>query len=275
MILLNIKIVSPANARLKIARSLHSRSGIMKHGLFLMEGSRFVHDYMSRGKPEWVFLSEEATPHSREVAEKALGYNTEVLELPGKLFAGISDTEASQGIAAVCPLPEANIDSIPRSGVFLFLDAISDPGNMGTIIRSAAAFGCSAVIAGKGSCCPFAPKVTRASAGLNSVVPIEFDMELVSFMKNNADAIEFLGANVSGEDIGNVRPLGSCTGLVIGSEAHGISVEVAKHVNRMVSIPMAKGVDSLNAAVSASILLYHFTATVNDSKNVLRERTQR
>ena len=266
MLLLNIKIVSSANARLKIARNLHSRSGILKQGLFIMEGPRFVHDYMSRGKPEWVFLSEEAAPHSREVAEKALEYNTEVLELPGKLFAGISDTEASQGIAAICPLPETDIDSIPRKGVFLFLDGIADPGNMGTIIRSAAAFGCSVVIAGKGSCCPFAPKVTRASAGLNSVVPIEFDTELVSFMKNNADVIEFLGADASGENISNVRPLGSCIGLVIGSEAHGISLEVASHVNRMISIPMAQGVDSLNAAVSASILLYHFTEAGDDSK---------
>jgi len=272
---MNIKIASPANARLKIARSLHSRSGILKHRLFLMEGPRFVFDYMNREKPEWVFISEEASPHSRAVAEKALESNTEVLELPGKLFAGISDTEVSQGITAVCPLPEVNIDRIPRSGVFLLLDGISDPGNMGTIIRSAAAFGCSSIVAGKGSCCPFAPKVTRASAGMISVVPIEFDSDLVSFMKNNAEVIEFLGANASGEDIGNVRPLGSCTGLVIGSEAHGISVEVAEHVNRMVSIPMVQGVDSLNAAVSASIFLYHFTEAAADGKKVLSDKKQR
>ncbi len=249
-------ITSHSNTKLKIARSLHSRVGILKHGLFLMEGPRFVSDYLSRGTPEWIFISEEAGKLASAVIERAVKRSIEVLEVPWKLFAGISDTEASQGIIAVCSLPSTSIDSIAREGVFLLLDRISDPGNMGTILRSAAAFGCTAVIAGKGGCCPFITKVTRAAAGMNSAVPIVFDADLSAFMQSNSDSIEFIGADASGGDINKLHGKDRCIGLVLGSEAHGISEDTRRHLCGSVAIPMTGGVESLNAAVSASILLY-------------------
>jgi len=255
---MRVKVTSPSNSRLKIARALHSRSGILKHGLFLMEGPRFVYDYLRREKPEWIFISDKAAQLPCAAAEKAMSYDIEVLELPEDLFTGISNTETLQGIVAVCPLPSIDIDSILRKGIYLLLDGISDPGNMGTIIRSAVAFGCNAVIAGKGCCCPFAPKVTRAAAGLNSVVPIVFDIDLAAFMRINEDGMEFIGAEASGEDVDRFNRGDGCLGLVIGSEAHGISEEVGKQLNGTVAIPMTENVESLNAAVSASILLYLF-----------------
>lgn len=251
------KVTSSSNTRLKTARSLHTRSGILKQGLYLMEGPRFVSDYMQRENPEWIIVSEEAAVLSRTTADKAVKSNIDVLEIPRKLFADISDTESSQGITAVCRLPSVNIDSVPRKGIFLLLDRISDPGNMGTIIRSAAAFGCTAVIAGKGSCCPFAPKVTRAAVGMNSVVKVSFDTDLAAFMGSNAEEMEFFGADPSGEDIDKLHRGDRCIGLVIGSEAHGITEEMGKYLTGMVAIPIDNAVESLNAAVSASILLYH------------------
>ncbi|NOQ23592.1 MAG: hypothetical protein GQ565_13215 [Candidatus Aegiribacteria sp.] len=253
---MRLKVISPSNARLKIARSLLSRTGILRHGLFLMEGPRFVSDYLSRGTPEWIFISEEASPLAAAAVEETVRRNIDVLEIPGKLFAGISNTETSQGITAVCPLPSVNIDDIPREGVFLLLDGISDPGNMGAIIRSAAAFGCTAIIAGKAGCCPFTPKVTRAAAGMNSTVPVIFDTDLAAFMESNSDVIEFIGADASGGEIDRLHGIDGTLGLVIGSEAHGISEDTGKHLSGRVAIPMAGGVESLNAAVSASILLF-------------------
>jgi len=253
---MRVNLTSPSNTRLKIARSLHSRAGILKHGLFLMEGPRFVSDYLRGGTPEWIFISEEASPLVAAVVGGTVRRNIDVLEVPGKLFTGISDTGTSQGITAVCRLPAVNTDGIPREGVFLLLDGISDPGNMGTIIRSAAAFGCTAVIVGKSSCCPFTPKVTRAAAGLNATVPLIFDADLAAFMESNSHVIEFIGADASGGNIDQLERTGRCLGLVIGSEAHGISEETAEHLSRTVAIPMVEGVESLNAAVSASILLY-------------------
>ncbi len=253
---MSVKIVSPSNAKLKITRSLHARSGILKNQLFIMEGPRFISDYLCRGEPKWIFVSDMAGRLSGSVVEEAAGMNVPVMEIPDKLFSEISDTQTSQGIAAVCSLPSVNIDDLPREGVFLLLDGISDPGNMGTIIRSAAAFGCTAVIAGRGCCCPFAPKVTRAAAGLNSAVPVAFDTDLVRFMRSNSDVIEFIGADASGEDVKRLHGLEGCVGLVIGSEAHGIKEETAKCCSTKVALRMAGEVESLNAAVSASILLY-------------------
>ncbi len=235
---------------------LLTRSGILKNGLFLMEGPRFVSDYILTGTPEWILLSDNAGALAEAAAQKAAGMNIPIFEIPRKLFDDISGTEVSQGIAAVCPVPSVNISDIPRSGVFLLLDSISDPGNMGTIIRSAAAFGCRAMIAGKGSCCPFSPKVTRAAAGLNSSLPVVFDADLPGFMRENSDIIEFIGADAAGGDIELLQRRKGCLGLVIGSEAHGISEEIRNHLNCTVAIPMTGGVESLNAAVSASILLF-------------------
>ncbi len=253
---MRVKIVSSSNAKLKITRSLRSRSGILKNELFIMEGPRFISDYLSRGVPQWIFVSDTAGSLSGDAASMAVGLNVPVIAIPDKLFSDISDTQTSQGIIAVCPLPSVKIDDIPREGVFLLLDGISDPGNMGTMIRSAAAFGCAAIIAGRGSCCPFTPKVTRAAAGLNSAVPIVFDTDLAAFMRSNSDVIEFIGADASGGGVERLHGLEGCVGLVIGSEAHGIKEETAKCCSGTVALRMTGCVESLNAAVSASILLY-------------------
>ncbi|MCD4701822.1 MAG: RNA methyltransferase [Candidatus Aegiribacteria sp.] len=257
---MRIKVTSPSNTKLKIARSLHSRAGILKHGLFLMEGPRFISDYLKAGTPELILMSDSTGRLSETVAEEAAGMSITVMEISEKLFSDISDTETSQGITAVCPLPSVNIDRFPLKGVFLMLDGISDPGNMGTIIRSAAAFGCTVVITGTGSCCPFAPKVTRAAAGMNATVPIIFDADLAAFMQSNSHTMEFIGADASGGNIDRLHGRDRCTGLVIGSEAHGISEEIKKHLSWTVAIPLVGGVESLNAAVSASILLYELGA---------------
>lgn len=221
-----------------------------------MEGSRFVADYLRNSEPKWIILSEETTPASRAVANDASEAGIDILEIPPKMFSDISDTAHSQGIIAVCALPGIKESELKPQGIFLLLDRISDPGNTGTIIRSAAAFGCSSVIMGEGCCCPFTPKVTRASAGANVKVPVLFDIDLSSFMLRNSDSCKFIGAEASGGSIEQIRSSTGNIGIVIGSEAHGISEKVKKRLDGTVSIHMKEGVESLNAAVSASILLY-------------------
>lgn len=251
-----IKVTSPSNPRLRVARHLHSRTGAMKNGLFLMEGPRFVSDQLMRVLPKWVLLSSEAGELARRVAREVEADGRDVLHIPPELFEEISDTEASQGIIAAFPLPEQDPEVLARDGVFLLLDGLSDPGNMGTVIRSAAAFGCPAVITGMGCCFPFMPKVTRAAAGTNAGIPVFSDVRLPEFMKENSPGMVFFGADADG---GGMDPLRSKTrrlGLVIGSEAHGISPETGEFLSARVAVPMRGGVESLNAAVSASILLY-------------------
>ncbi len=91
---------------------------------------------------------------------------------------------------------------------------------------------------------------------MNSIVPVIFDTDLTAFMQSNSSSIEFIGADPSGEDIDRLHGRERCLGLVIGSEAHGISEETLKHCSGTVALRMTGGVESLNAAVSASILLY-------------------
>ena len=131
---------------------------------------------------------------------------------------------------------------------------MGDPGNAGTAVRSAAAFNCGGVVFLKGSAFPWSPKVSRSSAGLNSVTPvIEADSlkELASSFPNYL----FLEAAADGDDISTLE-IDSPAALVIGAEATGVTEGTKRFTGGKVSIPMIPGVESLNAGVSASILLY-------------------
>ena len=264
-----IQVTSPSNTRLKITRRLHSRSGISKHGLFLIEGPRFILDNLERSAPQWLILSGEATDLAAEAAGESSAAGALVLEVPAAVFDELSDTGTSQGLIGVFPLPPADIGSFFPSGLTVILDGVSDPGNMGAIIRSAAAFGCGGVIAGKGSCFPYIPKVTRSAAGTNTLLPIIPEVDLPAFMEQHAGEMEFLGAEASGRSIGGILPGALPRGLVVGSEAHGISPAVRALLNTSVAVPMTGAVESLNAAVSASILIYLLSlgSTVEGSRN--------
>lgn len=247
---------SSSNPRIGSARSLHSRRGVLKRGLFLIEGSRFVSDYLHAGRPEYLLLAEGSGRLAKETAEAAECLGIDILEVPEKLFREISNTQNSQGVAAVAPLPQTDPDALSREGLILLLDGMRDPGNMGAVIRSAAAFGCSAVLAGIGSCFPYIPKVTRAAAAANTLVPVAYDVDLPEFIRKSLDGMIFVGACPDGGCMENLHVRCECMGLVIGSEAAGISPGTAQLLDRTVTLPMAHGIESLNAAVSASILLY-------------------
>jgi RNA methyltransferase, TrmH family len=251
-----IRIESASNPRLKATRALDSRHGVLRQGAFLVEGPKFVSDQMSIRSPLWLVLSSEAGPAATFVADMASDSGIDVLEVSSGLFRELSDTVHSQGLLAVCPLPVITEEDIPSIGTLLLLDGLSDPGNLGTLIRSAVAFGCAAVIAGTGSCCPFIPKVTRAAAGMSIRLPILFDADLPALMGRMSQTRLFYGAEASGGSVELLASAGGRIGLVIGSEAHGISETVKPLLSGTVGIPMVPGVESLNAAVSGSILLY-------------------
>jgi len=193
------------------------------------------------------------------VAEEACSADVDVLDLSFKLFRSIADTVTSQGILAVFPIPQPDRGVLEEKGVYVLLDGVSDPGNLGTIIRSAAAFGCRAVITGKGSCCPFIPKVTRASAGTNGRINIFMDEPLKEIINLHGNDMSFIGADAGGRPMDILRDHGDKLGVVVGSESRGISSDIMPLLQATVSIPMEDCVESLNAGVSASIILYQAT----------------
>ena len=255
-------ITSRANSRIKLAVSLNKTSACRKRQKFLMEGPKFISDHIAnKGITDFIMVSENASKESKVVAQTADKRNLKVIEVSSQIYSDISDTGTPQGIIAVCPTPEYVFKDIFNGKTILVLDGVSDPGNAGTAIRSAAAFNCSGVVFLKGSVFPFTPKVTRSAAGLNSKIPI-FEMDDLLAIKSDNPEYHFLGAQMNAKPVNDLlQNLSGPTCVVIGSEAHGLSEKSKKAITEFVSIPMTNGVESLNAGVSASILLYSLFRT--------------
>ncbi len=221
-----------------------------------MEGPKFIRDHLSRhGSIDFVVLSQQASKEAAMVAEAADSSGHSVIQVPEDIFAGISNTETPQGITAICPTPEYSTDDLFTGKTVLVLDRIADPGNAGTAIRSASAFGCSGVIFLKGSVFPWSPKVTRSAAGINSAIPI-CEVDDLKEIQAKHSGYCFLGARSDGRPMAELfNDLAKPVCIIIGSEAHGISQTSESLISDAVSIPMVKDVESLNAGVSASILL--------------------
>ncbi len=221
-----------------------------------MEGPRFISDHLARGGLiDFITVSENASDESVVVAKIADTGGHKVLQVPEELFANISNTNNSQGITAICPIPEHSVSDVFTGGTVLVLDRVADPGNAGTAIRSAAAFGCSGVVFLKGSAFPWSPKVTRSSAGLNSAIPVCEVNSMADITEKYPDYC-ILGAQSNGTPMDKIlETLSGPVCIVIGSETRGLSKSSQSTITSSVSIPMTMGVESLNAGVSASILL--------------------
>jgi TrmH family RNA methyltransferase len=247
-------VTSAGNRRVKLAASLHRPRGCAEHGAFLVEGPRFLDGALNR-KPLFVMVSTEASPESLAAGERARREGIELIELSPHVFARIADTKTPQGIAAVFPLPDWCEADVFRGGTVVALDGVSDPGNAGTIIRSAAAFQSDGAVFLPGSAYPFAPRTTRSAAGANINLPVITADSLEQLRENHPEYV-FAGAETGGIPLSEFRPEGPVC-VIVGSEAHGLSKATRTCLTERVAIPMAGGVDSLNAGVCASIILHH------------------
>lgn len=174
----------------------------------------------------------------------------------GRVVKALSDAVTPQGIVAVAEIPAAPIDVLRDAELSLILDGVSDPGNAGTLVRTAAAVGVGAVVFPTGSVDPFSPKVARAAAGALFSTRIVIDVE-------TGDAIEaarsggskVIATAMDGEPYDRCELTGRLA-LVVGNEAWGIAPAHKDGCDAVVSIPMAKGVDSLNVAVATAVVLF-------------------
>ena len=169
-----------------------------------------------------------------------------------KIFDRLADTENSQGILAVCALEyESTVETNKR---YVLLDALQDPGNAGTIIRTAAAFGYDGIIVTGGCVDPFSPKVVRAAMGAVFQCAIVI-LDDFSALKDCC----VVAADLEGQDIASLQPNLAYI-LAIGSEARGLSPELRSRVSQTVTIPLRnRAVNSLNAAVAAGIVMYQLS----------------
>ena len=254
-------IESSQNDRVRLAKSLHTAKGRREAGLFLAEGPSVVTEALGSDAPvAWVAWCEElSSPRVAEVLEAALEAGIEVVDCGERAFRALSDTQSPQGIAAVLELPRpclAHLKTEAARLTYLVLHDVRDPGNLGTMVRTADAFGADAVILA-GSCAdPYEPKVVRATAGSLFHLPVigAAWREFVGWAAGHEVAA--VASSLEAESGLGATPLPHRLALVVGNEAHGLAAEVLQDLALRVRIPMSGRAESLNAAAAAAVLLY-------------------
>ena len=251
-------IDSPANQHIRLMRSLATAKGRREHGLFPVEGLLAVQEMAAAGvHPEYVFLSTELLGDQKPPPD-LLETAGAVLELSPRAFKALSDTVTPQGIAAAAPIRLHTLDDLAPKGPLVVPAAVEmrDPGNLGTMIRTANAAGAAALFL-VGDCVDaHAPKVVRATMGAIFRVPlIRLSVqELCTWAVKTATTLAAADARAAHGCHETVFP--PRTVLLIGNEAHGLPPALLTAAALHVRIPMPGPAESLNAAVAAGILLY-------------------
>lgn len=252
-------LTSRQNPRIKYFRSLHDRQKARREGVLLVEGVRLLEEALRSGLvPRMLIFTGNRQSLALEWSERfAFAGKAEMLLVSDELMEKSVSTLHPQGIAAVIEAPKTS-GSVPASGndLYLISDGVSDPGNMGTMIRTADAFAFSAVILSSDSVDPFNEKAIRASMGSCFHIPIirlGSIGEICLIIKRMG--VQLIASHLAG------RPVSSAefrfpVGLVIGNEARGISRECLDQCDMMVKIPMPGAAESLNAASAHAILSY-------------------
>jgi len=245
--------------RLKELRLAFRRAELTARGECAIEGVKLLEEALRSGQHlESVFFSESARP----LAEKLLpqiSARTKTLVLPNALFDSIVPSEAPQGVAALLKLPAfSSAQLLDRSsqGPLVVAAGLQDPGNLGTILRSAEAFGAAGVFLTEGTVSPYNSKVLRGSAG--SIFRLPFlripSAELIPLLR--ARGVRLLATSSHQgtllSQISWILPLA----IFIGNEGAGLSRELTREMDETLAIPQAAQVESLNAGVAASIVLY-------------------
>jgi TrmH family RNA methyltransferase len=241
-----------------------------KLGLALIEGVHLVETYLARRGAPGDLLVSEAALGKREIAGLVERSGLRPVILEEAIFKRISDAETPSGIAAEIPIPKQEFD-VSESPGCVFLDGLQDAGNVGTILRSAAAFGISDIIVGPGCADPWSPKALRAGMGGHFFLRIAPSPNLAEsvrrFGQASICAVAHGGAPLDALD------LRGRAGWILGSEAAGVSAEVAATSTWKATIATPGGAESLNVAASAAICFYERQRQLTDRINTRAARS--
>lgn len=246
-------ITSNQNPKLQLVRALMGRPRERREaGAFVAEGVRLVEEAVNAKWPiRFVLQDESLNQRGISQVESLKSRGVECDSISSELMKSISDTETSQGILAVLNL--AQLPSPNSPNFILIPDQVRDPGNLGTLIRSADAAGVDAVLIPPETTDPFAPKVVRAGMGAHFRLPI-LSMSWEDIVGRLAGLQVYL-ADMDGRSCWETN-LRQPLALVIGSESEGASESGRKVASQKISIPMAGKTESLNAAVAGSVLMF-------------------
>lgn len=254
-------ITSNQNPIIKEVKSLKIRKNREEKELYFIEGIRFVQEALDNSVDiEKILISDRLYENKggEEIRERIRSGNFDIYHMTDKLFQEVSDTESPQGILAVVRSRRLQLEEVIKKGsFFLVLDSLQDPGNMGTVIRTADASAVDGIIISRGCVDLYNPKVLRATMGSVFHVPVCYCdnlIEAIDILKNKG--IRVLAAHLKGESYYFNTDMRENICVIIGNEANGISEEVAQKADMLVKIPMPGKSESLNASVAASLLMY-------------------
>lgn len=245
---------------LTLARDLGRRKAREKHSLFVAEGVRSVEELLRSGLPvrgALVAPQLASAPRGQALRENLDAAGVEIAEVSEKDFRSAAETESPQGVIAIGEIPTRSLDTLEMGGKvrLLLLDGVQDPGNVGTIVRTAAALGATATIALPGTVDLWNPKVIRSSMGAqfhHAAFHASIE-QILTFLER--ERIELWAAAADGEPL-NSSAAPARVAIAVGNEGAGVSPEMRAIAGRSVSLPISSGVESLNVAVAAGIILY-------------------
>ena len=243
---------------IKYLKSLSFKKYRNQHKKFFVEGKRIVDELIqSKHKIDKIIITQDfIDKHSEHTLfSSKLDYQI----ISDKDYKKIKNTSNSQGIFALIPMKDSFNTKNNIKGPTLILNNISDPGNMGTLLRSAVWYGVNNIFISRGSVDIYNPKVVRSSMGAHFYLSNLFELDvydIISILINKN--FQIIAATLGGISYKNISIKNHNWVLILGSEAHGIDSKILKLANQQVSIPQKGNIESLNVAVSGSILLDRF-----------------
>lgn len=252
-------VESRQNARLKELRKALSAPGRGADALIGIEGPNLIEEALRAGlRLKTIFVAQGA---ERLLDKLQVKRDVEVLQLPKKLLDHALATESPQSIAALVQPPQwtwEHLLDLRRSSIplVLVLAGLQDPGNLGTTLRSAEAFGASGIVSLPGTVSVWNPKAVRASAGSVFRVPLIAAAEVECFEQLEKAGVKVFAATPRGAASADRAQFAHSSALIIGNEGNGVPQNLIAKANGTITIPCSGPVESLNAAVAASVLLY-------------------
>jgi RNA methyltransferase, TrmH family len=256
------------NSLVKQLRQAFSRAELTEAGDCAIEGLRILEEAIRSGLRFSAVFFRESSQDRAERLLPQLGAQVETLLLPDKLFDSLVPSESPQGVAALVRLKKFSLDDVVekerlRVGPIVVLAGLQDPGNLGTILRSAEAFGSAGVVLGEGTVSPFNSKVVRASAGSVFRLPVihGHGKSATAKLEEVSEKLRTKGVRLIATSSHKGMPLDqvdlkSPAAIFFGNEGTGLPREVMAKMDEAIAIPHTQQVESLNAGVAASIVLY-------------------
>ena len=265
-------ITSPRNPIVKYVRSLERSRVRQEEGVYLVEGIRLVREALdSRQHATLALYDPDAlgrTPAGAALAPQLGRWAERCHEVDQHVLSVAAQTETPAGVLAVLRRPESDrLAGHAGDRLGLILDCLADPGNVGAILRTAAAAGVDYAVSLPGTVDLFAPKVVRAGMGAHFRLPLYPDISWQELAVALPD-VPMIAIDAGGSDLVQDVSWPAQMSLVVGNEAHGLSTEAQERVTLRVRIPMRSGVESLNAAVAASIVIYVASGILNPRPEV-------